>query len=99
LDPEAPVCNVEVERRGLGSSLIKSSNRILEIFKAVGLSVAGIGSTVYAYWDGRRLLFLGRGMANAVIGGLILVLWATVLIKLSIADLIVAVRTRKKTLS
>lgn len=85
----------EVEMRSHGGSLIRSSRRILEILKAVVLAVAGGGAVAYACWDGRRLLLLGQNtrslygssMADAVIGGLILMIWAIVLIRISVRDL------------
>lgn len=97
----------EVEMRSHGSSLIRSLRRMLEILKAVVLAVAGVGAVAYACWDGHRLLILGQNnrslygssMADAMIGGLILVIWAIVLIKMSVRDVMVALLKNEKALA
>jgi hypothetical protein len=90
---------VEVEKRKHGASLIRFSNRMLETLKAIVLIAAGLGAFGFACWETHRLLLLGQlnlltlywsSMVDAIVGGLFLVIWAVVLIKISVQDLMLA---------
>ena len=92
---------VEIEKRKHGSSLIRFSSRTLETAKAIVLIGAGVGALVLACWEAHRLVPLDQqyrhvlywsSMVNAIIGGLFLVIWAIVLIRISIRDLMVVFR-------
>jgi len=57
---------------------------------------------VYACWDAHRLLLLGQlnhnlfwsGILNAVLGGFVLLIWAILLIKISVQDFRIAAERR-----
>ena len=93
---------IEAQMRSHGSSLIRSSKRILEVLKAGVLVAAGVGAVAYACWDGHRLLVLGQdnrslygsSMADVIIGEPLLVIWAIILIKISVQDLTLAFRKK-----
>jgi hypothetical protein len=98
----------EAEMRRHGSSLIRSSMRIVEVLKATVLAVTGVGAVAYACWDGHRLLLLGRSnpsafywssVVDAIIGEPLLVIWAVVLIMTSVQDLMVAFRKSENKIS
>ena len=90
---------VEIEKRKSGSSLIRFSSRTLETAKAIVLIAVGMGAIAVTGWEFHRLFLLNQlyrhaiywsSMINAILGGLFLLTWAVVLIKISITDLMVA---------
>jgi len=92
---------VETEKRRRGASLIRFKSRALETLKGIVLIAAGVGALAYACWDGHRLFLLAQlnasslywiRMVYAVVGGLFLVMWAILLIKVGIKDLVAFVR-------
>jgi hypothetical protein len=81
---------------------------MLEVLKATVLAVTGVGAVAYACWDGHRLLLLGRSdpsafywssVVDAIIDEPLLVIWAVVLIKTSVQDLMFALRKNENTIS
>ena len=92
----------EFQERSRGSSLIRFSRQSLEIPKILVLAVAGGAAFALAFWDGHRLVLTGElnrglywsGVIRAVVGGILLVAWGSILIKASIQDIRVA--SRKK---
>ena len=96
---------VEIEKRRYGSSLIRLSNRTLEILKAVFLTAVGMGAIAVACWEVHRLLLLDQlyrraifwsSMVNVILGGLFLLTWASVLITVSVKDLKLVLRRNQK---
>jgi hypothetical protein len=96
---------VEIEKRRYGSSLIRLSNRTLEIVKAIVLMAAGMGAIAVACWEVHRLFLLDQlyrhaiywsSMVNAILGGLFLLTWASVLITVSVKDLKLVLRRNQK---
>jgi hypothetical protein len=92
---------VEIERRRQGTTLIRFKSRMLETLKGIVLIAVGLGAFAYACWDSHRLLLVGQlnqrslywsSMVDAIVGGLFLLIWALLLIKIGIKDLLV---TRK----
>ena len=93
---------VELEARRHGSSMVRLEARTLETVKAVALVIVGVAAVVYACWDAHRLLLLGQlnhnlfwsGILNAVLGGFVLLIWAILLIKISVQDFRIAAERR-----
>lgn len=91
----------EIERRRHGASLLRFESRTLEILKVIVLVAVGLGAFGFACWEVHRLLLLGQlnqrslywsSMVDAAVGGLFLVSWALLLIRVAIKDLIVLPR-------
>jgi hypothetical protein len=92
---------VEIEKRRDGASLIRFKSRTLEILKATVLIAVAVGAFAYACWDSHRLLLLTQQngdtlywsrMVYAVVSGLFLVIWALLLVKVAIEDLVILAR-------
>ena len=89
---------VEVERRKRGSSCLRFSSRSIETVKATVLILLGIGAAVYAFWDGNRLVkfdlanrhyyFWAVTVADALVGGLLLLGWAMAFIAIGVQDIV-----------
>jgi hypothetical protein len=89
---------VEVEMRKRQASCLRFSSRYVERVKATVVILIGAGAAVYALWDGHRLvvldqinrhhLFWSGVVADALIGGLLLVGWAAALITIGVQDIV-----------
>jgi hypothetical protein len=89
---------VEVEMRKRRASCFRFSGRLMEKLKATVMILIGLSAAVYAFWDGHRLvildqvnrhyLFWSAVVADALIGGLILIGWAVVLITMGVQDMV-----------
>lgn len=88
---------VEVAMRKRKDSYLRFSGRHMEQLKATVMILIGVGAGVYALWDGHRLvvldqvnrhhLFWSSVVADALVGGLILVGWAATLIAMGVQDI------------
>lgn len=95
------VVAAEIQVRSCGGSLIRSSKKWLEVPRAGVFLLLGTCAITYAFWDAHRLLLIGQlnngevywsSMLDGIGGGLLLLVWAVVLIRSSIKDLKIALR-------